>query len=291
MKLNVRTKLIGGFVVVVVMLLAVSGISYNGLTSMAATTDHIVHESLPEIMEVKELEFELAFQTELYFEYALTLDHEVLEEAREQTEIILEVSHLLEGQLEGENEMLELLLQFEDEYDEFLLEAEVFAAHYAAGETAEGLESLHVMIAEETQMELELSELEHMIELELEDSFAAAESAEKSAITMIIAVSAFAAVAAMVIGFLLSRSISNGVRRVGETAAELAERVLPELSRVIKAVAAGDLTVTAKVQIDEVQVKSNDEIGDIGMRNEMFAAVDYPVAAITPGRTFHAAHI
>ena len=114
MKLNVRAKLIGGFLIVVAMLLVVFGISYNGLTSMAATTDHIVHESLPELEEVKDLEFQLALQTELYFEYALTLDDAVLEEAREHTNKILEESAQLEKQLAGEPEMLELLFQFED---------------------------------------------------------------------------------------------------------------------------------------------------------------------------------
>ena len=272
MKLNVRAKLIGGFLVVVAMLLVVFGISYNGLKSMAATTDHIVHESLPELEEVKDLEFELALQTELYFEYGLTLDDAVLEEAREQTDIIFEESAQLEKQLAGEPEMLELLFAFEDEYEGFLEEAEVFAAHYRAGEIAEGLEALHIMVAEEEQMEEELAALAHEVDLGLEESFAAAESAEKTAIQLIVAVSIIASVVAMIIGFLLSRSISNGVRKVGEAAADLAERVLPDLSRVTQAVAAGDLTVNADVQMEQIEVKSKDEIGDMANAfNKMIA--------------------
>ena len=241
MRLNVRTKLLGGFLVVIAMLLVVFGISWNGLTSMAAATDFIVHEALPEDQEVRDLELQLALQTELYFEYAITLDHEVLEEAREQTDIILEESAQLEGQLAGEPEMLQLLLHFEDQYDEFLLEAEVFAAHYAAGETAEGLEALHVMVAEEEQMEAGLAELAHEVELGIEEAFAAAESTEKSAIQLIVAVSIIASLTAMIIGFLLSRSISNGVTSVG---------------RAMRQIALGDVTV----QVDN---NSADEIGDM----------------------------
>ena len=37
--------------------------------------------------------------------------------------------------------------------------------------------------------------------------------------------------------------------------------------------------------------EDNDEIGDIGMRNEMLGAVDDPVVAIGFGKTFHAAHV
>ncbi|MCI0841390.1 MAG: MCP four helix bundle domain-containing protein, partial [Chloroflexi bacterium] len=110
MRLNVRTKLLGGFLVVIAMLLVVFGISWNGLTSMAAATDFIVHEALPEDQEVRDLELQLALQTEFYFEYAITLDHEVLEKAREQTNVILKESAQLEGQLAGEPEMLQLLL-------------------------------------------------------------------------------------------------------------------------------------------------------------------------------------
>lgn len=79
MKLNIRAKLIGGFLVVVAMLLVVFGVSWNGLNSMGAAADHIVHESLPQVEEAKDLELQLALQTELYFEYALTLDEAVLE--------------------------------------------------------------------------------------------------------------------------------------------------------------------------------------------------------------------
>ena len=42
------------------LLLVVAIIGYNGLNNMAAATDHIVHEALPEVEEVKDLEFQLA---------------------------------------------------------------------------------------------------------------------------------------------------------------------------------------------------------------------------------------
>ena len=40
MKLNIRTKLIGGFLAVVGLLLVVSIIGWNGLSSVNAATDH-----------------------------------------------------------------------------------------------------------------------------------------------------------------------------------------------------------------------------------------------------------
>ena len=106
MKLNVKTKLIGGFLVVVGLLLVVSNIVWNGLSSVNAAADHIVHEQIPEDQQLRDLEFQVALQGELYFEYALTLDEAVLEEARSHTEIILE------KELAGEPEMLAQLRQF-----------------------------------------------------------------------------------------------------------------------------------------------------------------------------------
>ena len=88
MKLNIRAKLIGSFLVVVALMLVVAAISWNGLNQLDAAVDHIVHEALPEDEEVRDLQFQLAFQTELYFEYALTLDEDVLHQARAQSDII-----------------------------------------------------------------------------------------------------------------------------------------------------------------------------------------------------------
>ena len=241
MKMNIRTKMIGGFLVVLALLLVVAIIGYNGLNNMAAATDHIVHEALPEVEEVKDLEFQLALQAELYFEYALTLDPEVLDEARLHTDIILEEAAQLEEQLHGEAELLDILLMFEDEYDEFLLEAELFASLYEVGDTHAGLEALHIMVAEEKQMEEELAELAHLIELDVEESFVAAERAHSTANTLIVVATIIAAIAALVVAFLLSRSISNGVQKVAGA---------------LRQVALGDVTT-------EVNIKSSDEIGDM----------------------------
>ena len=263
MKMNIRTKMIAGFLAVVALLVVVAIIGYIGLNNMAAATDHIVHESLPEEEEVKDLEFQLALQTELYFEYALTLDPEVLDEARSHTDIILEEAAQLEEQLHGEAELLDLLLVFEDEYDEFLLEAELFASLYEAGDTQGGLEALHIMVAEEKQMEEELVELEHLIKLDVEESFASAERAHGIANTLIVVATVIAAITALVVAFLLSRSISNGVQKVARVSAHLAEQVIPALAEVTKAVASGDLTRKAEFQLERVEASSSDEVGDM----------------------------
>ena len=52
----------------------------------------------------------LVGETELFFEYALTLDEEVLHEARAQTDIVFEEMAQLEEQLAGEPELLDITM-------------------------------------------------------------------------------------------------------------------------------------------------------------------------------------
>ena len=128
MKLNIKTKLIGGFLVVVGLMVVVGVIGWNGLSAVKAATDYIVHEQLPEDEKLRNLQFQVALQGELYFEYALTLEEEVLEKARLRTKIIRDEAMLLEEELAGEPEMLAKLRQFEMEYEEFHNELELVAS-------------------------------------------------------------------------------------------------------------------------------------------------------------------
>ena len=275
MKLNIRTKLIGGFMVVIVLLLVVSAVSWNGLNTLNAATDHIVHEQLPEDEQLRDLEFQVAFQGELYFEYALTLEPEVLEEARSHTQIIRDEAMLLEEELAGEPEMLAQLRQFEMEYEEFYEELERVAAFYAAGDTVAGVNAIHIAVAEEEQLELELSELAHEVEQQMEASFVEAERAHAVAAQLILWVSGFAIVVGLALSFLLSRSISNSVRKMSLAGTDLAERVLPSLAEVIRTVAGGDLSKTHDLKVEPVEVKSKDELGDLGRSfNAMIQQID-----------------
>ena len=240
-KLNIRAKLFGGFMVVIVLLLVVFAISWRSLNNLNAATDRIVHEALPEDEEIRDLLFQLAIQTEKYVEFALTLDERDLKEARAKTPIIIAEAAQLEQQLAGEPELLAALTQFEVEYDEFLLEAERFAAFYAEGDTVKGLESLRVMEAEEDHMEAVLASLVNEIELGIEESFLEAERAHAAAVQLMIVVSSIAMIVAFSIAFFLSQNISHGLSTV---------------ARALRQIAIGDISA-------EVNIKSKDEIGDM----------------------------
>ena len=81
MKLNIRTKLIGGFLIVVALLLAVFGVAYNGLSTMGTAADTILDETehTDHVMEIKAL---VNLEWQLYTDYSLTHNQEALGEAR-----------------------------------------------------------------------------------------------------------------------------------------------------------------------------------------------------------------
>ena len=78
MNLSIRAQLIGGFSLIVVLLLAVFGVSFWGMNSMASASDEIVHVDVPADVAVRELERLVLEQTIFYADYAITLDQDDL---------------------------------------------------------------------------------------------------------------------------------------------------------------------------------------------------------------------
>ena len=89
------------------------------------------------------------------------------------------------------------------------------------------------------------------------------EAQASSARTMGIGIAAASITIMMVIGFFLSRSITTPLVQVAKVASDLADRVIPSLARLTRAVAGGDLTLVASVDAQRVEINSKDEIGEM----------------------------
>jgi methyl-accepting chemotaxis protein len=76
-------------------------------------------------------------------------------------------------------------------------------------------------------------------------------------ITLIIVVTTIAAGTA----FFMARAITTPLKAVGVVVSQLADRTLPQLAGVAQAVAGGDLTQKANIDLQKVDVSSNEEIG------------------------------
>ena len=250
MKINIRTKLIGGFAVVVVMMVVVFAIGWNGLNSLNAAADHIVHEQLPEDAAIRDLELQLALQGELYMEYALTGEEEFLHEAREKTDLILEEAANLEEQLAGETELLAQLKVVEAEYTELNREEEEFVRLYTSGDIAAAIEHLHLVSAEEAQMEEQLAEMAHEIELGVEASFEAAEATHNQAVQMMIGVTIVATIAVGDSTTTVNITTSDEIGEMAKSYGAM-QLYLTEASEIAEKIGDGDLTVTVKPKSEE----------------------------------------
>jgi methyl-accepting chemotaxis protein len=84
-----------------------------------------------------------------------------------------------------------------------------------------------------------------------------------SARTMGLGIAAASIAIIMVIGFLIARSITTPIVRIGKSMANMPGVALPDLVNVSRAVAGGDLTIKSKVMIERVDIDSKDEVGEM----------------------------
>ncbi|HJO83416.1 MAG TPA: methyl-accepting chemotaxis protein, partial [SAR202 cluster bacterium] len=88
--------------------------------------------------------------------------------------------------------------------------------------------------------------------------------------TLLLAVGAGIAVLAVLAALWMSRQITAPLAKMGEVAADLAKRVLPNFVDVTQAVASGDLTKTSNISVDRIDIASRNELGQMaGSFNEM----------------------
>ena len=98
----------------------------------------------------------------------------------------------------------------------------------------------------------------------------AAQDTQSTATTLMIGLIVVATVIGAGVAFWIARGITGPLTAVGRVASDLAQRVIPGLAAVTEAVAAGDLTQEASVDVDTVTVSTQDEIGDMaGQFNTM----------------------
>ncbi len=144
MNLTIRAQLIGGFALAIALLIAVFGVSFWGMNSMASATDEIVHEDVPADIAVRQLEALVLEQTITYADYAITLDpNDLTKVAHEIEEVEAAVVSLHE--LFGHDPEADRLIDvFEAEYAIFIHEGARFieAVQSAAG-GADSAPALH----------------------------------------------------------------------------------------------------------------------------------------------------
>ncbi|MCH8103622.1 MAG: HAMP domain-containing protein, partial [Chloroflexi bacterium] len=250
MRLTIKTKLIGGFLVVVAMLLVVFGVAYNGLTSMGDAADELaVSASLDDAvmsmiiglldgMDVESRSLIAGFDAGMEAEFQASVD---AFDAAEDT--IRSLGTAQQGVL-----LDEMII----DHDNFQASVQATLGLVRDGKQGEAVSnSFDITDPIIEELRGDLGELEEEVEAFGDSALENAASTESNAITVQIIIVIIASILAVSLGYWLARMISTGVGQMLVAAEGIAD---------------GDLDQV-------IDVKSKDEIGD--MANAFTRMVEY----------------
>jgi methyl-accepting chemotaxis protein len=244
MTLTIRTKLLGGFGIVLVLMLAVGTLSILNLASVGRSADRIAGDAMPSVVTVKMVEGAAMDYRGLQFA------HIAATSAADQRTIIAQLG----GRRADVTKLLAtysrryvshaadraLLQRAETRWHAYLAQTATFMSLSAAGRDEAAKRVLDSATPAYDSLESALVAWAHENQKVADAEIASSHSTQSSAQLMTIVLLAIAAIAATVVALLIARGISNGVRRMLSAAESIGD---------------GDLTV------DVSDVRSRDEIG------------------------------
>lgn len=246
MNLSIRAQLIGGFSIIVALVVAVLAVSYWGMNSMGNARHEITDVDVPAEKAVGQIEVLVLEQTVYYLDYMVARDPESLEKidhSKSEIEGQIVALHDLFGNdpaIDGD------ITSFHESYNAFVDEGDLFLEeinHTAEGEiTHAELEILHVLESQERAMLDELRVLAGKADARIEHAAEVAAGAQSRAITFAIGLSVIAAAVSSLIAVVVTRKITSGLSAVETVANDLSNETLPYLVRNMERAAAGDLT-------------------------------------------------
>jgi methyl-accepting chemotaxis protein len=267
MKMNIRTKLIGSFLIVVALLLAVFGVSYNGLNNVGGTADTILDEAghADHVMEIKSLTLS---EWQWYTDYALTHDEGSLEEARSIGDEVGTIVAEMRSQLTAEE--APVVDEFLANHTTFVAEIEGMAAAYVCGDWEGANEKMSEVDEASDALLRTLERMEEGTAAAMAAAVASADTTQSNSALIMIVVAIVAAIVAAGLGLFLSHSMSKRINGVIRVIRQIVERDLPDLASATEAMTNGDFTQSVTVQTQRVEINSSDEIGELGQAaNEM----------------------
>lgn len=268
MKLNIFAKLIGGFTIVLVLMGMVGWIGFNGLTNVGNTYKVEVYEnSLIPIDDLGKASNSLHRMRLNTLQSIATDDQKKREDYFQrglsfEKEMFTRLDKFGKGSLNQEEK--DLVAKINATWPAYKAERQKAYDLSMQGKAKEALAQfngdarVHMLVIDES-----LSKL-----IEINDNNAGKANANAMATVdqagnLQLIIIAMGVLIGLGIGYYLSRSISGGVSKVTAAAESIASKDLPELVQVAEAMAQGDLTRNVQFNIQRVNVKSGDEVGQM----------------------------
>ena len=238
MKLNIRMKLIGGFLIVAALLIGVFGVAYTGLSTMGSNTQAVFNQSQQDFQWAKMQAYNNRMLAK-YVGYALTKKDLYIQEAAEQSQLANDCIKTLAAMVGADGKAA---------YDAIVAEkssVDQVAQQFVAAAQSNDIENTNLLLSQlstsNTQLAADIDAItsqSHQATLSIMD---ASNQSQQSSTMLMIIIAVVAVLIALGLGLLLSQSIANGVKKVNHA---------------LKKMSASDLT-------ERVNVKSSDEIGEM----------------------------
>ncbi len=271
--IRIGPKIIAGYLLLILLMAGVAGVAYWGMTRITAA-DQTALKRQADIAQVWAMLMYMDNQYGSQADLIINNDPAEIDEFRAAIKKMDEKKELVRKAVDTDEERQWMadIDQLDDQFDSLFFEQIVPAQKAGNQELLKTIDdqSDEVLAQMESKAHLLIASFENEV---IEDR-TLAEKTYRQTILLMAGVSVVAAIAGLVFGFFLSRSISNPVQVVTQAAQQLAEQDLPRLVRAIQAVAEGDLTATVQLRPNIINVQSGDEVGQMaGAFNNMNQAM------------------
>ncbi len=248
MKLPIRAKLTGGFLIVLVLMLTVTGIAYNGLQSVGSSA-HTASQKAQASDDIRQIDLAFSREGAVFIGYALSHNDLLLEQAQMIADSLTAAANDLRPLLNADD--AKTLDNALNQNEQFLAAAGGMTAAYASGDMATFAAKMQEINVTGSEMNATLATLQASAIEAHNAAISDVDSAKNTAMTTTVILAVISAVVAIFLGLIMSRSIAKDAHAALKAAEGLAE---------------GDIN-------QKVEVKSKDEMGD--MAHAFTRMIDY----------------
>jgi methyl-accepting chemotaxis protein len=266
MKFNIRNKLLGGFLIVITIMVGLSIFILSQFTRLYESLISIDTDNLPSIELINKIAWNANQYRRLQLQHALSVDVVEMDKLESSmTSLELEVGDLFRSyqSLVSNDKDRNAFRATSASWQTYVTQSRQFIEPSRALDNATAIDVLREtergFNTFETGMEKWIATNDEVVNQILDDSRAIYLTSQKIIIGILIG----AAIVAFLLGFFLSRALAMAAREMVKAAEQIARIDLANLAAVTAAVANGDLTQSVSIQTKALTYQSNDEMGDL----------------------------
>jgi carbonic anhydrase len=261
-KINIATRILGGFVVVLILMASIVMISENSLSRLGNDITNVAETLVPLTEALASLETHAVKEEVELNGYMYDHSQHRVSEFNDLEKLMSEDFAKVEELLKSDDELRKAvegnLKDVESMHEEFGQLASQIMRGSGSSSLYSKADAKGEKIAEEVEQILVA------VEHRLDSLTHASEQIEKASVTLILIIGIAAALAGLLIGWLVSRSVNMPIMKIVAATNRMKEE-FQAFDKVLSAIAANDLTQTVpETKLESLGIVSQDEIGVLG---------------------------